>query len=206
MAVRGITLASVAALAGALLLSACGASGEHPAAAPAKASASIPAHNAADVAFAQAMLVHHRQGVQVAGMAPTRSVSVPVKSLAATILAADQPQAATLTGWLQAWGAAVPGNGDPSGSESAATATISGQSRTVAGLMDSEAVIELGNGHGRAWDAEFLQDMSTFEAGAVQMAHTELAQGTSQDARALARRIVDTDSAEAAQMRRLLAG
>lgn len=194
-------------LAAGLVLSACGTSSAAPTAGGAASSHGASAggrDNAADVAFAQGMLTHDRQGVEVAGMAPTRAVSAEVKGLASAILAVDQPQVATLTGWLDAWGAPIladNGSGDPAGDTASASA---GRSVTVVGLMDSEAVIELGNGHGRAWDHLFLQDMSTFQGGALQMAKAELAHGANTDAQALARKIIATDSAEITQIQQLL--
>lgn len=214
MALLGVKSASLAVLLAAtgVSVSACGSSNGAPTAAPAKLSASVAAgHNAADVTFAQAMIIHHRQGVQVAGMAPARATSAQVKRLASTIQAADQPQINTLTGWLHAWGASVPAtdmasddSGDPSGTDGAQATTASGQTVTVVGLMDAEAVIELGNGDGRAWDKQFLQDMNTFQAGGLQMADAELAHGANADARALAQEIVATDSAETTQMQHLM--
>lgn len=148
----------------------------------------------------------------MAGMAPIRATSAKVKGLASTIQAADQLQINTLTGWLRAWGAPAPaadvgGNdsGDPSGNGGAAATTASGQTVAIAGLMDSEAVIELGNGHGRAWDEQFLQDMSTFEGGALHMSEAELADGVNARARALAQQIAITDRAEVTQMQQLMA-
>lgn len=196
-----------------LALSACGSSGDAPASAPARSSVSAAVrHNAADVGFAQAMIIHHRQGVQVAGMAPTRASSAKVKALASTIQAADQPQINTLTGWLHAWDAPVPAadvasddSGDPSADGGAGATTSSGQTLTIVGLMDAEAVIELGNGHGRAWDEQFLQDMSTFQGGALHMSEAELADGVNAGARALAQQIVVTERAEVTQMQQLMA-
>lgn len=192
-----------------LALSACGTSGAAPTAggAPSSHGASTGGRdNEADVAFAQGMLIHDRQGVEVAGMAPTRAVSPEVKGLASAVLAVDQLHLATLTGWLHTWGAPVPadkGSGDPAGTGDTASASA-GRSVTVVGLLDSEAVIELGNGHGRAWDQLFLQGMSTFQDGALQMAKSELAHGANTDARALARKVIAADSAEVSQIQQLL--
>lgn len=206
-----IKAACVAAAAG-LAMSACGDSGHAPSAAPANvgAAAAGARHNAADVAFAEAMVIHHRQGVQAAGMAPTRAVAAQVKALASRILADDQSQIATLTDWLHGWSAAVPPTdaanslGDSAGGDGAAAGSTGGPRPTVEGLMDAEAIIELGDGHGPAWDKLFLQDMSGNQSGAVQLAQSELAQGGNPDARVLAQQIITTDRAEVDQMHQLL--
>lgn len=206
--VRAICVAVV--VAAGLAMTACAGSGHAPSAAPTKAAAAGARHNAVDVAFAQAMVVHQRQGVQAAGMAPTRAVSPEVRALASTIVADDQSQIPTLIGWLHSWGAAIPdadaasGVGDSAASNGSAASSSGGPIATVAGQMDSEAIIELGDGHGRTWDKLFLRDMSTFQSGALQMAQSELAEGEDPEARALAQKVVSTDRAEVDQMHQLL--
>ncbi len=80
---RGIAVA--AAGAAALVLAACGGSGDstaghdsHTGASPSAAAltpASQGQHNAADIAFAQGMIPHHRQAVEMADLAPSRAES-----------------------------------------------------------------------------------------------------------------------------------
>ncbi|QRP49090.1 DUF305 domain-containing protein [Amycolatopsis sp. FDAARGOS 1241] len=57
---------------------------------------------------------------------------------------------------------------------------------------------------GTAFDRMFLQMMVTHHQGAVAMAKTELASGSSPDAKALAQRIIDSQTAEIAQMQQML--
>ena len=111
-------LALVAATAAsAVVLAACGGndSGSHSAhrspsksAASPSASAPASAQNAADVAFAKGMIPHHRQAVEMAGLAATRASSSKVKALATKIKQAQDPEIKTLSGWLTAWGEQVP--------------------------------------------------------------------------------------------------
>src|SRR5690242_7335349 len=97
-----------AAVTTALLLSACGGSTsstghDGTAMAPASAPASAAPFNDADVTFAQSMIPHHQQAVQMAELADSRAASTEVKTLAAKIKAAQQPEIDTMTGWLTAW-------------------------------------------------------------------------------------------------------
>lgn len=66
----------------------------------------------ADVRFAQGMIGHHRQAVEMAELAAGRSQNAQVLDLAARIAAAQQPEITTMRGWLQEWGAELPAEGD----------------------------------------------------------------------------------------------
>jgi uncharacterized protein (DUF305 family) len=57
-------------------------------------------HNAADVAFAQQMIVHHQGAIQMADLAPSRAASQQVKDLAGRIKAAQGPEIQQMQGWL----------------------------------------------------------------------------------------------------------
>lgn len=88
-----------------LALSACGgddmSSGsgmDHGSATTPSASAGAAAFNDADVMFAQMMIPHHREAVEMAEMAETRAADAEVKSLAGKIEQAQQPEIDTMTG------------------------------------------------------------------------------------------------------------
>jgi uncharacterized protein (DUF305 family) len=99
-----------AAAATAVLVTACGGgSGDHnasgathnattaPAAAPsAGSSAGASTFNEADVAFAQHMIVHHQQAVEMSALADSRASSAQVKELAGKIKAAQGPEITTM--------------------------------------------------------------------------------------------------------------
>src|SRR6478672_7156129 len=64
-------------------------------------------HNAADLSFAQQMIVHHQGAVEMADLAPSRAANQQVKDLAARIKAAQAPEIEQMTEWLTLWGAAM---------------------------------------------------------------------------------------------------
>jgi uncharacterized protein (DUF305 family) len=64
--------------------------------------------NGADVAFAQQMIPHHRQAIQMAQHVEQRAASAELKQLASEIEKAQEPEIQTMTGWLHAWGKDVP--------------------------------------------------------------------------------------------------
>src|SRR5215207_4062578 len=89
--------------AGAVVLVACGGGGSK-------------AYNDTDVQFAQGMIPHHRQAIEMADLALTDAETPAVKDLAMRIKEAQDPEIARMTGWLRDWGKPLP-NGDAEGME-----------------------------------------------------------------------------------------
>lgn len=187
---RAIALVAVPALA--FALAACGDSddkgGSKPSASPSM-SAAQASHNEQDVMFAQMMIPHHRQAVEMAGLAPSRAASAQVKALAAGIEKAQAPEIATMTGWLKDWGA---------------PAAMSGMHHDMPGIMGEKDMTSLKGLKGAAFDKAFLRMMIEHHQGAVTMARSEGRSGQNADAKALAASIVRTQTAEIAKMRGLL--
>ncbi|MGI5325139.1 DUF305 domain-containing protein [Actinomadura nitritigenes] len=187
---RAIALVAVPALA--FALAACGDSGDKGGSKPsasASATAAQASHNEQDVMFAQMMIPHHRQAVEMAGLAPSRAASAQVKTLAAGIEKAQAPEIATMTGWLEDWGA---------------PAAMSGMHHDMPGIMGEKDMTSLKGLKGAAFDKAFLRMMIEHHRGAVTMARAENRSGRNADAKALAASIVRTQTAEIARMRGLL--
>ena len=203
----------VAALAGALVLLGCGGNGERPVATVStshpSATASSPARsfNDADVMFAQQMIPHHQQAIEMAQMAPSHTQNPKVRALAAKIEAAQAPEIKTMTGWLQAWGkpvpSAMPGMMSPMpGMMGSPAPGMSGA--PVPGMMTQQEMAHLNAAHGAHFDHLFLQMMIRHHQGAVEMARIELAEGVNPAAKKLARQIETSQTAQIAQMQRML--
>ncbi|MER6809726.1 DUF305 domain-containing protein [Spirillospora sp. NPDC000708] len=191
---RAIALIAVPALA--FALAACGDSGDKggskPSATPSmpmSMSAAQASHNEQDVMFAQMMIPHHRQAVEMAGLAPSRAASAQVKALAAGIENAQAPEIATMTGWLKDWGA---------------PAAMTGMHHDMPGIMGEKDMTSLKGLKGAAFDKAFLRMMIEHHQGAVTMARAEGRSGQNADAKAMAASIVRTQTAEIAKMRGLL--
>ncbi|MFE2599413.1 DUF305 domain-containing protein [Streptomyces sp. NPDC059396] len=168
------------------------ASASGTAAAPGSASAPDTAHNAADVAFAQSMIPHHRQAVEMADLAATRGSSAEVMTLAAEIKKAQDPEIKTLSGWLKGWGEQIPAEGaDHAG-------------HAMAGMMGEDDMSTLESASGAEFDTAFLKLMVKHHEGAVTMSKTEQSQGANPAAKDLAGRIVTAQSAEITRMNGLL--
>ncbi|MGV9340528.1 DUF305 domain-containing protein [Streptomyces sp. NPDC003688] len=186
-----------ATLSAALLLGACGgaptdtgAHSAHGATAPAAA------HNTQDVTFAQGMIPHHQQALEMARLATGRTDSTQVKDLAARIEKAQDPEIRTMSGWLKSWGEQAP----MAGMDHSAHTGMSG----MTGMMSGDDMADLEKKKGAAFDSAFLSLMIRHHQGAVEMATTEKDKGRYAPATKLADAVIDGQSAEIAEMKKLL--
>jgi uncharacterized protein (DUF305 family) len=191
-------------LAAALALAACGHPRDttshgtgHTSPRSTASSAGSGIHDAADTMFAQMMIPHHRQALEMAELAATRAADPKVAELAAKIETEQEPEIRTMTAWLAAWGEPVP---DVSGGMNHGAMGHG----AMPGMMGDADLAKLRAAGGTAFDRMFLQMMIDHHTGAVQMARTELAQGKSAEAKTLAKAIVATQTAEIAEMHHLL--
>ncbi|MEV7687624.1 DUF305 domain-containing protein [Streptomyces bungoensis] len=209
---RAAALATAATAA--TVLAACGSSSDSSSSSPApghsghdmgamhpSGTASAGSHDPQDVSFAQGMIPHHRQAVAMADMAASRAKSQQVKDLAAKIEKAQDPEIDTMSGWLKAWGAKVPGAGK-SGMES--MPGMDHSASPMPGMMSDDDMGKLKGLSGDAFDMAFLQMMISHHRGAIEMAKTEQAKGAYGPAKTMAKSIVTSQSAEITEMNKML--
>ncbi|WP_338889432.1 DUF305 domain-containing protein [Rhodococcus sovatensis] len=149
--------------------------------------------NDADVMFAQMMYPHHAQAVEMAAMANGRTDNPEVLSLASAIEAAQQPEMDQLTAWLTEWGQPAPAAGMGGMDHSSGS-----------GMMTQEDMGGLMAASGPEFDRQWLTMMIAHHRGAIEMANTEISDGSNLDAQQMARAIVDTQQQEIEAMQRLL--
>lgn len=149
-------------------------------------------HNDADVMFAQQMIPHHSQALEMARLAVDRAEDPGVTELAARIEGAQEPEIEQMQGWLEAWGE------DP-GSE-----VMDGMEHGGAGMMTDDDMSMLEAATGAEFDAMFLEMMIQHHSGAVEMAETEITDGQFPEAIELATAIKEAQEAEIDEMRTLL--
>lgn len=154
-------------------------------------------HNDADVEFAKGMIPHHRQAVEMADLATTRASDPKVKDLAARIKKAQEPEIATMTGWLEDWGEKVPAEGADDGEMDMEMGT--------SGMMSQEEMGELEKASGQGFDRLFLTMMIRHHESAIAMAETEVEKGRFPPAQGLAAKITSSQRAEIDEMKSLLA-
>ncbi|MFD8563590.1 DUF305 domain-containing protein [Streptosporangium canum] len=203
---------TVTAGAGALaLLTACGSADDITAglvdmtSAPATSPTLQPgaSFNEADVTFAQTMITHHKQAVKMAELAEERAKNPEVKDLAAKIKAAQEPEIATMTGWLSEWGKPeTPSGGEEHDMSPMPSEGMGGHG--MPGMMTDEDMKKLEAAKGAEFDRMFLQMMTAHHKGAIEMAKTEQARGANPQAKKLAKTIETTQQAEIKEMQRLL--
>ncbi|MDQ0382006.1 DUF305 domain-containing protein [Amycolatopsis thermophila] len=154
-------------------------------------------HNDADVTFAQEMIQHHQQALDMAKLVPTRSTNNQVKDLASRIERAQDPEIQQMQGWLTQWNAAMSTMPSMSGMHMPSTSSMPG-------MMSDADMQMLEHASGAEFDKMWLQMMVEHHQGAVEMARTELANGANADAKALAQAIIDAQTAEITEMQQLL--
>ncbi|MEU4063210.1 DUF305 domain-containing protein [Streptomyces wedmorensis] len=205
---RKFALLGATATAG-LLLSACGTDdpmsgmdhGGTSASATASASASGTAQagapgafNDADVMFAQMMIPHHEQALEMAELADGRAEDPEVKRLVAAVKGAQDPEIAKMRAWLKGWGKP----------ESAGHGSGSGSGHGMSGMMSEQDMKDLAAVKGKAFDRKFAELMIAHHEGAVAMAEDERKDGGNTAAKALADDVVRTQSEEIAALRKIL--
>lgn len=213
---RRTTTLSALALAAALALAGCGdgqeaqtpaSGGASPSAeatptgtapadtAPASgAAAEISAeHNDADVMFAQMMIPHHEQAVQMSEVLLGKDgVPQDVRDLAERVARTQEPEIERMQAMLTAWDApADAGHGGHGGHGS--------------GMVDEEGMDRLREaGEGPEAAVLYLEQMTQHHEGAVDMARDQVEQGANPEAVELAREVVEAQEAEIREMATML--
>lgn len=152
--------------------------------------------NQADVDFAQGMIPHHAQAIEMADMAIAQSDSAEVTDLAERIHAAQDPEIEQLTTWLEDWGQDVPDR------EMSMDHDMGDMS--MDGMMTQDQMGEMAAATGAEFDRMFLEMMIVHHEGAVSMAEDEVANGKYEPAIEMAQSIIDGQSAEIDEMNQLL--
>jgi uncharacterized protein (DUF305 family) len=152
-------------------------------------------HNSADVMFAQMMIPHHRQAIEMADLAPSRAASQKIKDIAKQIADGQSPEITTMSGWLKSWGEKVPAAGSKAGGMNMDD-----------GMMSEKDMATLKAARGAKFDAMFAQMMIAHHNGAISMARDEQANGKDPDAKKLAATIVKAQTAEISTLRGLSGG
>lgn len=150
----------------------------------------------ADISFAQLMIPHHQQAVEMAALALARQTSPEVKELAQQIKGAQDPEIQMMSGWLQAWGAPME-MGDDHDSHDMGGMTMSG-------MMSDEDMQALMGASGADFDRLWLEMMIAHHQGAISMADQVKAGSSNADVTALADAVIAGQTAEIDTMQELL--
>ena len=214
---RSTTLTTLA-LASALALAGCGTSGAQegagtdaetaaPAASASAATSTGAAsgepiaaeHNDADVMFAQMMLPHHEQAVEMSEMLLAKDdVPAEVAEFAQRVIDAQGPEIERMNDMLTAWEA------EPLADAEDMDGMDHGSGAGMSGMMSEEDMSALEDAQGAEAAQLYLEQMTVHHEGAVEMAQEQIEQGQNPQAVELARQVVADQEAEIAEMEQML--
>lgn len=157
---------------------------------------SAMAFNDADTMFAQGMIVHHEQAIEMSEIAldPGSGAGTAVVDLATRIQAAQDPEITLLVGLLS-------DAGKPTAMDSSGGHDMS----SMEGMMSAEDMEALEAATGAEFDTMWMEMMIDHHTGAISQAETVVADGKNAEIRTLAANIITAQQAEISEMQGLLA-
>lgn len=150
---------------------------------------SASAFSGTDIMFAQMMIPHHQQAVDMSTLAETRSTNPEILALAKQIKDAQAPEIKQMTSWIESSGAGMD----------------MGHDMGMGGMLTEEQMTALGKAQGAEFDKLYLEGMIGHHQGALQMAKM-IEDSNNAEAKTLAANIVKSQSAEIEKMKQMLAG
>ncbi|WP_265521592.1 DUF305 domain-containing protein [Oerskovia flava] len=163
------------------------------------------AFNHADVMFAQMMIPHHEQAIDMSDLILAKDgIDPQITDLATQIKAAQGPEIEQLTAWLDEWDAPGPDSMGPGDMDHGDMGGDMGGGM-MDGMMSEEDMQALESAEGADAGRLFLEQMIVHHEGAIVMAQTEIDAGVHEGVVELSRSIVDSQTAEIQTMQDLLA-
>jgi uncharacterized protein (DUF305 family) len=151
-------------------------------------------HNNADVMFAQMMIPHHQQAVEMSETLLAKDgVPSEVADFAQQVIDAQGPEIDRMNAMLTTWGA------DPTPSS-----TGQGHGSPMKGMMSEDDLRQLEDAQGTEAARLYLEQMIHHHEGAVEMAREQVDTGQNPQAQELAQEVIDAQQAEIEQMRTML--
>ena len=159
-------------------------------ASPGPAADGASAHNSEDVMFAQHMIPHHSQAVEMADILLAKDdVDARVTELAKEIKAAQAPEIEQMQGWLTSWGNPPMPAMDHGSME---------------GMVAPADIEKLKAASGPEATTLFLNQMIGHHEGAITMAKSVLDGGQFEPAKTMAQAIIDSQQHEIDEMKAIL--
>ena len=141
----------------------------------------------ADIMFAQMMIGHHQQAVDMGTLAETRASSPEVKALAAKIKAEQSPEIEQMKGWLKDANAPLD----------------MGHDMGMGGMLSDSEMTALKNAKGAEFDRLYLEGMIAHHKGAIHMAQM-VADSNNAEANKLGNAIITSQTEQINYMQSLL--
>ena len=196
-------LTCAAAVAAVVLAAGCGggdSGSQHPAEHGSSTTASSPDYNDTDAGFAESMIPHHQQAIEMSDiMLAKQGIDPRVIDLATKIKAAQAPEIRQMQDGLSQWG--IP----PTPAEGHGGHDMEGNGGDAMGMMSPDQMTALKNAQGVEASKLFLNGMIAHHQGAISMAQAEIGNGQFQPAIDMAKTIGTTQQHEIETMRSILA-
>ncbi|MEY4988593.1 MAG: hypothetical protein RI933_226 [Actinomycetota bacterium] len=141
-----------------------------------------------DIMFAQMMIPHHQQAVDMGTLAETRAQSPEVKALAAQIKSEQSPEITQMKGWLKEANAPLE----------------MGHDMGMGGMLTDAQMTALKNATGSEFDKLYLEGMIAHHEGAIHMAQM-VTDSANPEAKALGKAIIESQTKQIEYMKSLLA-
>lgn len=142
-----------------------------------------------DIMFAQMMIPHHQQAVDMSTLAETHTTNPEILALAKQIKDAQAPEIKQMTDWIESSGAGMD----------------MGHDMGMGGMLTEEQMTALGKAQGAEFDKLYLEGMIGHHQGALQMAKM-IENSDNAEAKQLAANIMKSQSAEIDKMKQMLEG
>ncbi|MBB4735271.1 uncharacterized protein (DUF305 family) [Micrococcus cohnii] len=155
-------------------------------------------HNDADVMFAQMMIPHHQQAVEMSEMLLAKDeIPAEVTAFAQKVIDAQGPEIERMNSMLTVWGEDPVDMGDMGDMEGMDHGGMSG-------MMSEEDMADLEQAQGTEAARLYLEQMTTHHKGAVDMAKDEAKDGQNPQAVQLAEQVIADQEAEITEMEQML--
>ena len=142
----------------------------------------------ADIMFAQMMIPHHQQAIEMSTLAETHTQNPVLLALAKQIKDAQTPEIAQMESWLKVANADLEMN----------------HSMGMGGMLSTTEMTNLAAATGTGFDKLYLTGMIGHHEGAIHMAEMVI-DSNNTEARTLGENVVKSQTAEIAYMKSLLA-
>lgn len=140
-----------------------------------------------DIMFAQMMIPHHQQAVDMSTLAETHTTNPELLALAKQIKDAQAPEIAQMKKWLT----------------DTKSSMEMGHDMGMGGMLTDEQMAALENATGSAFDKLYLQGMIAHHEGAIHMAQMVI-DSNNAEAQQLGENVISSQTAEIEKMKKML--
>jgi len=145
----------------------------------------LSSYSKADINFAEMMIPHHEQALEMVALAQTNTANPDILALAEQIRGAQEPEIAQMKSW-----------------DGVDASTHMGH--TMMGMLDEQEIADLRAATGKEFDRLFLEGMIKHHEGAIDMAGM-IDDSNNSEVAELGKAIIATQTAEIKYMQSLLA-